>query len=466
MAGGNEEGEETDFFRWSVILPMSHMRTYPKTILSNQPGVLQVLLPVGLFLGFFFPNTRIEPLGESMIAGRWIVLFIVVGLALARWLLTGSGMNPHVKQGRLTVLGSAFILSYSWLGISTLDSVNPPLSFLKWLVFLLFLAFCAAHSTLLRSRRDLVLTLYPFILVFVVFIWLTPAATRYYPQPLQDSMGHINGFLVFAPALGHFLAAFGIPGVLFMLTHPMRKEIKLFLIATLLLAILLTFYSGSRTGVLTVFFVLGLALFRWRPSQRLAFLKVAFICFLFLFLLMTPKVGANFSRFLYKYPDESELFLSRTNFWARTLEAFQERPVLGYGFGVQKQLAGMRVGFFTIGFREQGSTYYGLLEEVGLVGALPVFIFFSIVGYRSSRSLWHSRDPLELFLSRIVFAGLVLAAFENYLLYLGNATSILVVFAFFLRERLKSVGEEVMSQDSSPSRDLPKDLARRIQWKV
>jgi hypothetical protein len=88
------------------------------------------------------------------------------------------------------------------------------------------------------------------------------------------------------------------------------------------------------------------------------------------------------------------------------------------------------------GFREQGSTVYGLLEEIGIAGCIPIFLCLLWMGYGCGLSVLRSRDPLELFLSRVFLTGLGLALVENYLLYLGNATSILVFFSFFMRERL------------------------------
>jgi O-antigen ligase len=418
---------------------------------------MQIYLPLLLFLGFFFPNTRIAPLDETMIAGRWIVLTGIAGFVLIRWFLSKSFLYSHPQQGHLTALEVLFIISFFWLGISILESVNPPLSFAKWGVFLLFLLFCAAYSNLLQIREDLILALRPFIIFFVGFIWLIPISIQYFPQPLQSSLGFINGFLVFTNALGQFLASFGIPGVLFMLTYSLKRGMRIFLTITLFLAVFLTIYSGSRAGTFTSFFILSLALWRWRRDERFAFLKVTLFGVWILFLVMTPHIDEYFSHLLYKYPDESEILASRVGVWQRTMESFQERPLWGYGFGVQKQMADLEVGFFTIGYREQGSTYYGLLEEVGLVGALPIFLFFSIVGYKCCLSLWRSSDPLDLFFSRVIFTGLGLAAFENYLLALGNATSILVVLAFFLQERLKSMaGREILQRVSSPAQVFKK----------
>ncbi len=454
--------QAADEVQKSLLMPSRKL--YPQAISLGRPGTLTIYLPVLLFLAFFFLNTRIAPLDETMIAGRWMALAIIAGFVFLRWSLSQSIPFFYSQQRLFTRLGFLFILTYSWLGISIIESVNPPLSFAKWGVFLIFILFCAAHSYFLKRREDLILTLHPFFIIFAGLIWFTPISTRYFPQPIQSSLGYINGFLVFTDALGQFLAAFGIPALLFMLTRRLARMTRIFLTISLFLAVFLTIYSGSRAGTFSSFLILGVALWRWRRGQRFAFLKVTLFVFWISFFLVTPHIEKNISDFFYKYPGESDILASRVGVWQRTLESFQERPFLGSGFGVQKQMADQEVGFFTIGYREQGSTYYALLEEVGLLGAIPIFLSFSIIAYKCCVSLWRSRDPLELFLSRVIFAGLSVAAFENYLLALGNATSILVVLAFFLQERLKIITSgENLAAVSHPNPSLTNRLAQWLQ---
>ena len=191
----------------------------------------------------------------------------IAGFVLLRWLLSKSlHFSPQGKVSRLEIL---FILAFCWLGISILESVNAPLSFSKWVVFLFFSLFCASYSNLLKNRDDLVLTLFPFIVFFVVFAWMTLISARFYPQPLKSSVGYINGFLIFAPAVGHFLTAFGTPGILYILAHPLGKKMRIFLVITLFLGVVLTIYSGSRAGTFTTFFILGLALIKWKREPQL-----------------------------------------------------------------------------------------------------------------------------------------------------------------------------------------------------
>jgi O-antigen ligase len=426
----------------SLTLPSVSTNFIPNGIGLRRLRKAHVSFPIVLFIAFFFPNTRIEPFSESMIAGRWLALFAVAGGILVHWLLSKSISLSSPHRGSLTGLEIMFLLSFSWLGISIVESVNPPLSFSKWGVFLIFSFFCAAYSNLLETKNDLVASLHPFIFFFVGFIWLTPLSTQFYPQRLQSSLGIINGFLVFTNALGHFLTAFGTPAVLFLLARQGGRKKRFLLVLTLVLSVLLTIYSGSRAGTFTSFFILGLALWKWRKDQRFGFLKATLFCAGILFIFIAPRMDQYLFQLLYKYPEQSDILASRMDFWERTLESYHERPLWGSGFGVQQQHAGMPVGFFTIGFREQGSTYYGLLEEVGLLGALPIFMFFFLIAYQCIKILFRSSDPLELFLSRVIFAGLSLAAFENYLLALGNSTSILVILAFFLQQRLRNMARQ------------------------
>jgi O-antigen ligase len=411
---------------------------YPKD-LPDAPAVrfgpFFKILPLVLFIAFFFPNTRIEPFSESMLLWRWVALGLVTGLILLRFFST----QDHLSSSSPLRFGMTgwFTMTFIWCGVSIIESVNPSLAFAKWAVFLIFLFFCGAYSKMMENRRDILSTLYPFIFFFILYIWATLTSISFFPQPLRGPLGYINGFMVFAPALGHFLAAFGIPVILFMLPQRQSRKWKIFFLLTLVLAFALTYKSGSRAGTFTASLVIVMALLRWKKGEDSSFLKVAVICGFLLMVLGMPSLEGYFWRFLIKYPDETELFISRAEFWDVTFRAFRERPLFGYGFGVQEQLIGMGLGFFTIGFREQGSTFLGLLEEVGIIGALPMFLLFSIMGYRCMASIMRSQDPLEIFFSRVILVGLGLAAFENYLVYLGNATSILVFWAFFMRERLR-----------------------------
>ena len=86
-------------------------------------------------------------------------------------------------------------------------------------------------------------------------------------------------------------------------------------------------------------------------------------------------------------------------------------------------------------------------------GSVPFFLLLVPVAFRNGMLLLRSQDPIRLCLARAVLAGLIWAFSENYLLYLGNAASILVFFSLFLNERLGQLEHHYRL------------LARRQQWR-
>ena len=157
--------------------------------------------------------------------------------------------------------------------------------------------------------------------------------------------------------------------------------------------------------------------------------------------LVIPGQRERVQAFVYKYEGTTSVLESRARYWEQTKDSFRRRPLTGSGFGVQEQQAGAELSYASRGaFREQGSNYLGMLEEIGLLGSTPFFIFFIVVGFRNMIILLRSRDPLRILLARSIVAGLIWGVSENYLLYLGNAASIIFFCSFFLQERLGQLG--------------------------
>ena len=115
---------------------------YPKN-LPDAPavsfGLFFKILPLVLFIAFFFPNTRIEPFSESMLAWRWLILALGTGLILVRFFST---QDPLLSSSPLRFgMTGLFTMTFLWCGVSIIESVNPLLAFAKWVVFLIFLLF-------------------------------------------------------------------------------------------------------------------------------------------------------------------------------------------------------------------------------------------------------------------------------------------------------------------------------------
>lgn len=384
------------------------------------------LLPAALFLAFFLPNTQISQLGGPMFLGRWIVLFAVFGYA---FLSSRGGLR------QLPPLVAALLVAVSSLALTLPSSVNPLLSLAKWGVLLTFLGFCLLYFSRIQTRAEALWTLQPLLWLFVGIVWTMPLGVQLYRQKLSI-LGYINGYLRFPNALGQFMVLLGLPAALYLLETATSLRQRILSGATVLLAVYFSFACGSRTSAFIAVFVVGVAFLRWkRLAGRLAF--PAKILAVMAMLLLLPGYREQILSFTYKYPGVDSLLQSRASNWGATQESFRNRLWTGTGFGVQETQEGVELSFETRGdFREQGSTYLGMLEELGLLGAVPLFVVLLFVAIKHSFHLWRARDPLRLLLSRTVLAGLLWGVAENYLLYLGNAASILFFFSFFVSERL------------------------------
>jgi O-antigen ligase len=388
-----------------------------------------------------------------MLLYRWwilcFVLILVIYYKLSELVRTATHralpINPTI---------SLLFLTYIWAGASIFDSVNFKISLLKWLAFLSFLIFCNIYVSLMNSRKQIIESLTPIILSFILIIWATPLAMRHYPQGMLASLGAINGFFVYTNQMGQFFATFGTPSVVYLLSQNQDRWKGIFLAATLGLSVYFTIASKTRAATVITLVILAIALYRWDSEKMSGYVKIFLAGLLAAALFMNLGLTQRVTGFLFKYEDtarHSDLLASRRSYWENTVAAYEKRKTFGYGFGVQEGLERDSQDYRTAGGgREQGSTVYGLLEEIGMAGCIPIFLCLLWMGYGCGISVLRSRDPLELFLSRVFLTGLGLALVENYLLYLGNACSILVFFAFFMRERLLSLSFMNLSQKRSP----------------
>ena len=327
-------------------------------------------LPLIIFIAFLFPNTRISYLNQIMITNRWVVLFIITVFMIFYRLVKDQHYELMTSKVPFNKVNFIFLLSFMWLGLSIIGSVNKSISFMKWGTFLTFIIFCLVYSQLMIRKEQIIETLKPIMYIFLIIIWTTPIAIKYFPQKLLDSLGALNGVFVFAPQLGHLLATFGTTTTLFLLNEDLTKLKKGIYIITLIMSIYFTIASKSRASTVITLVLLAIALYRGR-SDKIKNVKIMLGCLLVLLLFMNLGLKKSISQFMYKSDDGTgtkDLMESRTPFFQKTLEAYERRQLFGYGFGVTEGMDNVKLMYESAGGREQGSTIYGLLEEVGFVG--------------------------------------------------------------------------------------------------
>jgi hypothetical protein len=103
-------------------------------------------------------------------------------------------------------------------------------------------------------------------------------------------------------------------------------------------------------------------------------------------------------------------------------EGFRRHPWLGFGFGVTSDaqrdwVLDTESGAGTV---ETGSSFWGTLSQVGVLGSAPIFAAILLLAYRAVRFCQRVRDPWLTAVCGSLLALLANALFEGWLLAPGN----------------------------------------------
>ncbi len=188
--------------------------------------------------------------------------------------------------------------------------------------------------------------------------------------------------------------------------------------------------TSSRAALLGVICALAIfcAVHADRRIGAIALLGTVFITFQSL---SNPDMWQQLGdRYLYKYdakrkgqaPAERQAFQSRLAPWKRAQANFQENPWLGLGFGITSKAEAswstdIHSGSTAV---ETGSSFWGGLGQVGVLGSVPLFLALLILVFQSGLFAWKVKDPWFTAIYASLFALVTNAAFEGWLLAPGN----------------------------------------------
>lgn len=194
--------------------------------------------------------------------------------------------------------------------------------------------------------------------------------------------------------------------------------------------------SGSRAGMLgalaaaTVFCLV-------HANRRVAAVVLLLSVLVSTRILANPDLLSKWaSRYLYKHKEgQTELLQSRLRPWEAAQSNFERHPWLGLGFGVttegQADWAGdIRSG---AGTRETGSSFWGTLSQVGLLGSSPLFLSILWAVWKAGRFAWKVKDPWFTAIYGSTLALILNAVFEGWLIAPGSfASTYFWIQCFFL----------------------------------
>jgi len=382
-----------------------------------------------LLLGAFLCAGIMFSFSGAFRTGRWLVLAVAAA----------AGVIVYMKQRQLHL---TVFHSLAWVCVvtalaSAVVSAYPQVAVLKALSLLLLFLYGATGARLAMLGHE-----HAFLSSFMAgcewVVYLAAIAYFLFEFPIfgnPNSLGAVMG-VVAVPMLFW--------GILVNEPSPRRSRYT----AALVVALILLFTSYARAGFAAAACTCVLMCLTLRRYRLLA--KGVCLCLLLAAAVaaIVPQYnepsGSLTSTFLYKGKREQGIFGSRKSIWDHTVAVIREHPWLGSGFGTSttsyeddsRELAAVQSSVQAS--REHGNSYLAITEWVGLLGDAPFLCLLLLIVLNLSRVLvWVRRSGSvsspAVPVAMVVLAGLVHAAFEDWLFAVGYYLCVLFwTFAFIL----------------------------------
>lgn len=358
---------------------------------------------------------------------RWTMLGAgAIILSLRFFLRKRVTASASRTPSKFTFLVTAFILISAG---TTLTSVAPRLAALKLGAFVcLFYVTSRAVWHVVEtygpaSPRYLVRGLLFYPLGFIIV-----ALFRHWFFLGGSAAGRFHGYLGNPNSWGG-LVAITLPWVAcpsFRQPRASRTMQALSAVGLLVLAYTLLL-SGSRSGILSV--LSALVFFSTVHAHRRITAVVLLISVtITMEALARPDLIAELSgKYFYKYNAEGErdVFRSRAESWDTARRNFHENPWLGLGFGVTNKAESEWTFDVRSGPRatETGSSFWGALVQVGILGASPLFLSILLLLIAAGRFAFRVKNCWLTGIYGSALALTVNALFEGWLIAPGGLTT-------------------------------------------
>ena len=387
--------------------------------LAGLLGFEFLVAAVWLFKRAFFPLFILSflmagldlPASSAFMIGRWIILGVGA--------VVGTVMMLQEERHHFGYFHAIALFAVLAAMVSAAESRYTMQSSMKVLsLFLLFL-YAATGARLAVSGRENrffagLLTGCEIFVAVIAMFYLAGKEVMGNPNSLGAVMGVIAGPILLWGTL--------------VKQEPFAQRRRVFFFAV---AMYLTVFSEARAAVLAAVVSCGLLCLLLR-KYRLFALGVGILAMVAaLMAIVRPEafsemISMSTSAVVYKGKDPSEgVMSSRTLPWQDSINAIQRHFWFGTGFGtsdngyVQSDQMGRFASTSAIS-AEHGSSYLALLSWVGILGAVPFVLLLGGVLIKLTRTMvWmfltrnaaHAAVPLAV----VVFAGLIHAAFEDWM---------------------------------------------------
>jgi Lipid A core - O-antigen ligase and related enzymes len=307
---------------------------------------------------------------------RWVSLASLSAFGLLTWV----SRDQRISLGALNLRVAVYLILW---GLTVIGGVFPLFSIYRLLAHVLVVVSCLVllpQAIQLNDGNRALIVLKALIAVTLIISWVNPA-----PLTSYDSANQFRGIFGNSNSLGH-MAAIGC--LLFMhgfLTASNRTFGKLELLLTIFCGYILI-RSGARSS--SVALLAGLvALFVIRKEMNtrnlLAGWGVVLSGLILAITLQSHIVDFVFKSRARENPKlvTQSISYSRLPTWSASWEGFKQRPLLGWGFGVDSDtdLSNWHGQFTAIGFtgRDALNDLTFTLETGGIVGCFAYFFLLA-----------------------------------------------------------------------------------------
>jgi O-antigen ligase len=381
-----------------------------------------------LMIAFLWAGMDV-PMTEPWTMGRWVVLGAGAFVGLVRALRLGLQRYHPFHLAATFCVASAVV--------SAMVSIAPQFSLMKAFSLLLLFLYCAAGARLAFRHPE------SFFRGLLLVCEISVYASAFCYLVLSDEVwGSTN-------SLGAVQGVITAPLLLWGALVAQENSLRVRRAVACLGALYLVYFSVTRAAMLGGGFSMFVLLLGLRRHKLILKGLVGLACVVAVTAILAPDHFEDFksslvSGVIYKGHQSEGLLGSRLSPWQETMEVIQDNPYFGSGFGtsISGDKAFGETGKFasTAINREHGSSYLALTEWVGLLGILPfaMLIFLLVQALvrvylflRRTGDASHYSVPLMM----VLIAGLVHAAFEDWLFAVGYYLTVLFwVLAFLLMD--------------------------------
>jgi len=318
-------------------------------------------------------------------------------------------MIVRIAGSRKSVLLTPFLALLAYIIYMILPSAqgwSPVISFLKLFLFtMVYVAYFGVANSVINGSRTDTRKIRSVFLMMAVFFLIGSMALIPFPGLATMSWEVIEqmkargetvtslftGMTFHSQSLGPMCSMLGV--MLFAdLLFSIKKPDKLYM-ALLLCAPILIWKTGSRTAMGS--FVAGIAFVsfffmrargirsKWKGKVTTVLMMIVIV--MSMIVMVLPSARERASNFILKFNKGEqreitfeEVSASRRGKWESAFENFHKKPMIGNGFQVSEEFAGLQVGLTTLSAPVEKGVWIAAIPEEGGVCGMVIFVIFSL----------------------------------------------------------------------------------------